>query len=60
VSTKNEVDTKILNPDHSIKMTSPDAYVVAALQVVKAAVAGGELDAQITAASERLREGFKE
>jgi hypothetical protein len=34
--------------------------VVAALQVVKAAVAGGELDAQITAASERLREGFKE
>lgn len=106
MSTKIEVDTKILNSDHPIKMTSPAAYsvstqvrvkqwwfdnngkfalsirygsrvialsaksnavecatlkdVVAALQVVKAAVAGGELDAQITAASERLREGFKE
>jgi len=28
VSTKNEVDTKILNSDHSIKMTSPDGYVL--------------------------------
>jgi len=27
VSTKNEVDTKILNSDPPIKMTSPDAYV---------------------------------
>ena len=34
--------------------------VVAALQVIRAAVEGGELDAQITQASERLREGFKE
>jgi hypothetical protein len=34
--------------------------VLSALQVVKSAVEAGELDAQITAASERLREGFKE
>ena len=34
--------------------------VVAALQVIRAAVEGGELDTQITQASERLREGFKE
>lgn len=34
--------------------------VVTALQVVKSAVEAGELDAQIAAASDRLREGFKE
>ena len=34
------------------------ADVVQALKVVKAAVEAGELDAQITAASEKLREGF--
>jgi len=32
--------------------------VLQALKVVKAAVEAGELDAQITAASEKLREGF--
>jgi hypothetical protein len=32
--------------------------VIQALKVVKAAVEAGELDAQITAASEKLREGF--
>ncbi len=34
--------------------------VLAALQVVKSAVEAGELDAQIGAASDRLREGFKQ
>jgi len=34
------------------------ADVVQALKVVKSAVDAGELDAQITAASEKLREGF--
>jgi hypothetical protein len=34
--------------------------VLAALQVVKSAVEAGELDAQIGAASDRLRDGFKQ
>ena len=33
MSTKNEVDTKILNPDHPIKMTSPDGYVYGAVTI---------------------------
>ena len=37
MSTKNEVDTKILNSDHPIKMTSPDGYLDIAKERLEAA-----------------------
>ncbi|NCW19507.1 MAG: hypothetical protein EBW39_09920 [Betaproteobacteria bacterium] len=47
-----------LSPKCNAVECSTLADVVAALTTIKAAVDAGELDAQIAAASEKLREGF--
>jgi HAMP domain-containing protein len=47
-----------LSPKSNAVECAALADVIQALKVVKAAVEAGELDAQITAASEKLREGF--
>jgi hypothetical protein len=47
-----------LSPKSNAVECAALADVIQALKVVKAAVEAGELDAQITAASQKLREGF--
>ncbi|NCV89204.1 MAG: hypothetical protein EBW19_03250 [Betaproteobacteria bacterium] len=63
ISAKRQVQTSrviALSPKSNAVECATLKDVVAALQVIRAAVEGGELDTQITQASERLREGFKE